>query len=111
MATMPLQFGPKLPTPETFEQRLRKLEALWKADTEFLSDASKIIGHPAFKAIIALGKEAVPILLRDLEAKPSLWVWVLPEITGEDPVLAADGGNIRKMTDAWLAWGREKGLR
>jgi hypothetical protein len=107
---MPAQMAPKFPA-EPIEERLRKLEAHWQADTEFLSDAGKIINHPAFKAIIALGQEILPILLRDLETKPSLWVWALPEITGENPVLPADGGNIRKMADAWLLWGREKGLR
>jgi hypothetical protein len=50
-------------------------------------------------------------MLRDLEDGPSLWVWALPAITGVNPVSPDDGGNIRKMSDAWLNWGREKGLR
>lgn len=33
----------------------------------------------------------------------------LPEITGEDPVPVADRGDIIKMTDAWLSWGKEHG--
>jgi len=45
-------------------------------------------------------------MLHDLDAQPSLWVWALPEITGANPVSPADGGNIRKMSDAWLEWGR-----
>ena len=110
MATTPLQ-APSRPAQESIESRLRKLEAQWKDDTRFLSDAGKIVNHPAFRAIIALGEEVVPILLRDLESQSSLWVWALPEITGANPVLPADGGNIRKMSDAWLKWGREKGLR
>jgi len=109
MATMPVEDVPR-PASESFERRLRDLETQWKTDTEFLSDARKIINHSAFKAIIALGKDVVPILLRDLETK-SLWVWALPEITDEDPVPAIDGGNIRKMAEAWIKWGREKGLR
>ncbi len=51
----------------------------------------------------------MPFLLRDLEAQPSLWVWALPEITGENPVPASDAGNIRKMTEAWLNWERRQG--
>lgn len=98
------------PQPESVAERLRRLEAQWKSDTEFLSDAGKIINHPAFQAIIGLGHEVVPLLLRDLESQPSLWVWALPDITGEDPVPAADSGNIRKMTAAWVQWGRDKGM-
>ena len=111
MATSSAQVSPQVPSVDSLEQRFRRLEAQWKADTEFLSDAGKIINHPAFRAIIALGEEVVPFMLRDLERQPSLWVWALPEITGESPVPASDGGNIRKMSDAWLKWGRAKGLR
>jgi len=111
MATPSTQVTPAGPPAESLEQRFRRLEAQWKADTEFLSDAGKIIGHPDFKAIIALGEAVVPLMLRDLERQPSLWVWALPEITGASPVSASDGGNIRKMSEVWLAWGRERGLR
>jgi hypothetical protein len=30
-----------------------------------------------------MGEEVVPLSLRDLQDKPSLLVWALPEITGE----------------------------
>ena len=111
MATVPAQSPPRGSAGESVEQKLRRLEAQWKADTRFLSDANRIIDHPAFRQIIALGKDVVPLLLRDLEAQASLWVWALPEITGENPMPASDAGNIRKMSDAWLKWGRAQGLR
>ena len=111
MATTPVQSPARVLRIESIEQRFRGLETQWKAETEFLSDAGKIIFHPAFRAIVALGEQIVPILLRDLETQPSFWVWALPEITGANPVPASDGGNSRKMSDAWLRWGREKGLR
>ena len=111
MATIPAQSPPRVPPPETVEQTFRRLAAQWTADTQFLSDARRIVEHPAFRQIIALGPEVVPFMLRDLEVQPSLWVWALPELTGENPVPASDGGNIRKMSDAWLQWGRAKGLR
>lgn len=111
MATVPAQSPPRIPPGESVEQKLRRLEAEWKAETGFLSDADRIINHPAFQQIIALGKDVVPLLLRDLEAQPSLWVWALPQITGENPVPPSDAGNIRKMTEIWLNWGRAKGLR
>jgi len=111
MATMPVESPPHAPKQETTEQRFRRLQAAWMADVEFLSDAGKIIGHPAFQEIIALGDVVVPLMLRDLESGPSLWVWALLEITGEDPVPASDRGSIRKMSDAWLKSRLEKGMR
>jgi hypothetical protein len=111
MAAIPVENSPGAPATESVEDRLRRFETRWQADTAFLSDADRIIRHPAFRAIVDLGQDVVPVLLRDLETKPSLWVWALPEITGENPVPPADSGNIRKMTTAWLEWGRGKSLR
>ncbi len=50
-------------------------------------------------------------MLRDLEQQPRLWVWALPEITGDDPVPVAHRGDIVKMTAAWLDWAKEHGYR
>ena len=114
MATAPVQ-KPLVPPIEDIEQRFRRLEAQWKVDTQVLSDPGKIMSHPAMRAIVALGADVVPLILRDLQDKPSLLVWALPQITGENLAPpATDGGflkwNLDTQIDAWLRWGREKGL-
>ena len=109
MAITPV--GAALTSTETAEQRFRRLEALWRAETGHLSSSSKIIDHPAYREIIRMGQTVVPFMLRDLEQQPQLWVWALPEITGEDPVLVEDRGDIVKMTTAWLRWAKEHGYR
>ena len=48
-------------------------------------------------------------MLRDLEARPRLWVWALPRIAGVDPIPESDYGNIAKMSQAWLRWAKENG--
>lgn len=111
MTTIPTQGSPRTPPAESVEQRFRRLEAEWVADTYVLSSYPRIVGHPAFRAIIGLGDEVVPFLLQDLQERPRLWVWALPEITGEDPVAPEDAGNIERRSETWLRWGREKGYR
>jgi hypothetical protein len=111
MPSVPIKDTTPRPTTETVEQRVRRLEATWIAETGYLSDYAEITQHPAFREIIALGESVVPLLLRDLEERPRLWVWALPEITGESPVPPEDAGNIAKMSQAWLAWGRAKAYR
>lgn len=96
---------------ETTEERFRHLEAIWRAETGHLSSSSKIIAHPAFREIVRMGQAVIPFLVRDLERQPRLWVWALPEITGVDPVPASDGGDIAKMTAAWLDWAKQHGYR
>src|SRR5207244_8223327 len=97
------------PPTETVEERFRRLEAKWTAETGYLSSYTDIVEHPAFQEIIRLGEAIVPFMLRDLDERPRLWVWALPEITGADPVPPGEGGNIAKMSEAWLRWGREHG--
>ena len=92
---------------ETLEQKFHRLEAEWDADTSILSNPSKIMGHPAMRAIIVLGEPVVPLILRELRAGPSLLVWALPEILGAHPEFE---GTVSTMTNAWLQWGQKKGL-
>lgn len=75
----------------------------------FLSDAHKIREHPAFQEIIRMGEAVIPFMLHDLEKEPGQWVWALPRITGANPVRPEEGGDSRKLADAWLRWGRENG--
>src|SRR5580700_303635 len=98
-------------TTDTLEPRFRRLEASWLAAVGFSSSSTVLRGHPAFQEIISMGEAVVPLMLRDLEERPRLWVWALPRIAGADPVPAGDRGNIVKMSEAWLRWGREHGYQ
>src|SRR5437879_3385394 len=111
MSTVPTQQEPAAPATETVEQCFRRLEAKWLAEVGHLSSYTALVSHPAFREIIRMGEAVVPLMLRDLEERPGLWVWALPEITGADPVPAGEGGKIAKMSEAWLRWGRENGYR
>ncbi len=106
MASVPKTQTPATAPVETVEERFRRLEAVWTAATGYLSSYTDIVEHPAFREIIRLGDAVVPLMLRDLQERPRLWVWALPESTGDDPVPAPDAGNICKMSEAWLRWGK-----
>jgi len=111
MATVPLNQAPVTPPTETLEQRFRRLEEIWTREVGHFSSPAVLMNHPAFQEIIGLGDAVVPLMLRDLEERPRLWVWALPKITGADPVPGPDRGKIRKMGEAWLRWGKEHGYR
>jgi hypothetical protein len=110
MASVPTRPTPA-PPPETIEERFRRLETQWEEETAYLSSSTAIVEHPAFQEIIRLGPAVLPLMLRDLEQGPRLWVWALPALTGADPVPAEDRGNIPRMRDAWLSWARANGYR
>ena len=106
MATVPT----KKPI-ETTKERFIRLATIWKSETRFLSSTTKMAEHPAYKEIITMGDQAVPLILRELESKPDHWFKALRAITGAQPVPPADAGNVPLMTKAWLSWGREHGYQ
>lgn len=81
----------------------------WREGTKFSSSLTHMVLHPAYQRIIGIGPEAVPMILRELQHRPAQWFWALRSITGEDPVDPEDAGRVRKMTEAWLDWGRKRG--
>jgi dephospho-CoA kinase len=91
--------------------QFHRLANEWRTAVGPLSSASKIIQHPAYKGIIALGRDAVPLILRELEQKPDHWFAALRAITGEDPVIPEDRGRMDRMAAAWVRWGRDNGFR
>jgi hypothetical protein len=92
------------------ECRFRHLAELWKRETVYLSNVVKKAMHPAYQGIIGLGEPAVPLILEDLKRDAADWFWALNAITGENPVQESSAGNVDAMAEAWLRWGRERGL-
>jgi hypothetical protein len=90
--------------------QFRALTDEWRAATRFLSAPSAASEHPAYRAIIALGPDVVPLILAELAAAPEPWFAALRELTGANPVPPADRGRPRASAEHWLAWGRARGL-
>lgn len=101
------------PTRSFYEtERLRpKFQILvdeWRRETRFSSSSDETILHPAYQTIMTMGYSAVPLVLETLEKSRGHWFWALHFMTGEDPV--PEGANIAQARNAWINWGREKGL-
>ena len=82
----------------------------WRRATRFQSSMAAITNQPAYRAIIELGQEAVPLLLGELTQRSEPWFVALRAITGFDPVTPDQRGDMRAMANAWLRWGRTHGF-
>jgi hypothetical protein len=90
-------------------RRFEALAAQWREDTVFDSAPTALFLHPAYQEIIGFGPAVLPLLFRNLEETGSFWFWALQAITGENPIPQADRGDIPRVTEHWLKWGRERG--
>lgn len=82
----------------------------WKTQTAHVSVLSRRVLHSSYQRIIGLGQEALPLILHQLSSQPDHWFWALQSISGEDPVRPEDIGKFDAMRNAWIIWGRDRGL-
>ena len=90
------------------QAEFERLAVEWKQGTAHLSSLSMIAEHRAYQEIIGMGKEVIPLILRDLQDSHAQWFWALRSIARESPVRPEDRGDVHAMTIAWLDWGRDR---
>lgn len=108
---MPVKQTTPTPVAETIEERFRRLAADWHDAVAYQSSSTVRNNHPAYREIIALGPQVLPLLLRDLEDHHTHWFCALREITGADPIPESAAGNVARMVEAWLSWARQNGYQ
>jgi hypothetical protein len=96
---------------ESVAQTFRRLADEWQRAVAHHSSSTIRINHPAYKAVIALGPEVVPMLLRDMKDHHSHWFFALGEITGAHPAPPSAAGNVPLLIDYWLRWAKENGYQ
>ena len=81
----------------------------WRAERGATSSLTEIFLSPGYQRIIAMGENAIPLILRQIEREgdnPDHWGWALHIITGEDPVPPEAIGDVVQIARAWLAWAK-----
>jgi hypothetical protein len=91
------------------EKEFLRLSKTWKEQTNGYSSVGSMVMHPAYLEIISYGEKMIPFILKDLQNKPSHWFIALKTLAKTSPVKPEDAGNIKKMTEAWIAWGYANG--
>jgi hypothetical protein len=85
------------------EEDFKALVKQWRDETWFHSSLSKKYMHPAYQAIIGLGKEGLPFVLRELNQGKNYWFYALRLMAREN---AAEGiADFEDARAAWLTWG------
>lgn len=93
------------------EERFRQHFAKWSLETSHVSNFGVIMSHPSYLAILGLGLEAVPYLLRELRpGGGGALIAALEAITGENPVAPEHEASSELMVADWMNWGRLHGI-
>jgi hypothetical protein len=97
-------------TASALDHTFQSLAAEWRVATRFAAAPSVAAEHPAYRAVIDLGPDVVPLILAALMDASEPWFAALRELTGVDPVPFEDRGRPAASAGHWLAWGRANGL-
>ena len=88
-------------------EEFSKLARVWYEDTARLSLVQQMAMHPAYQAIIGMGRDALPFIFRELQQSRDHWLWALHAITRQDA--ARPDQTFEEAVDAWLDWGKNRG--
>ena len=92
---------------ESLESKFSRLARQWREETAGVSSPTMISSNSAYLSIIALGRPAIPLILKELRERGGFWYPALRALSGENPVPISARGRPRLMKEAWLAWGRQ----
>ena len=91
------------------KDEFNRLASEWKSGRRRGADVAQMIEHPAYRSIVGMGEQAIPLMLEELEHELDHWFPALREIAGASPIPEESKGNLAKMREAWLQWGRDEG--
>lgn len=96
-----------LPKADHLAESFTKLSQEWQRQTGHLSSIERKAMHPTYQAIIGMGMQGVPYVLRELKNRSGHWFWALHYMTGCD--LSKPNQTIEELRNEWLEWGRHQG--
>ena len=97
---------------QQFERKFQQLVADWQTQRGAMSSTTEAVMCQAYQSIIGMGPDAVPLILKQLEAEgddPDQWFWALTAITQATPENPEDQGQYVKMAASWFEWAKKNG--
>ena len=96
---------PRDDDPAALQARFDELKREWSDDVAGYSVIQQMVAHPAHLKILALGRNVLPLVLREFAENGGHWLPALQALTGENPVPREEWGDMRAARKRWRKWG------
>src|SRR6266478_3395115 len=83
----------------SLESNFKFLVKQWREQVGGDSSLSRITGNINYLKVISLGKQVIPLILKELQKEPAPWFVALRVLTGEEKVGRQHAGDFRRMAD------------
>lgn len=78
-------------------------------DTGHLSSVDDMKKHSLYSSIVDMGIHVVPSILEFINSDPSvIWISILHDITGANPIKEKNRGYVDRMCEDWQEWAKEE---
>lgn len=91
------------------EKQFWELVKQWEYETTYAT-TSQTLSHPSVTAIIQMGPEAIPLVLKAMNENFH-FTFVLHKLTGEWPVKDEYKGNGPMIIECWRKWAQKHGYK
>jgi hypothetical protein len=84
----------------------------WHKETGYHSNSGYTHTHPAYQGILAIGKPAIPLIIKDIQnGARTHWFHAIRHIIGDGPQIPEESrGRIKVMEEIYLDWLAKKGV-
>ncbi len=86
--------------------KITELNSKWQKETALMSDINQVLENRNFKEIVDIGKDAIPVILNEIDINPGPLVWALNIITkskiSENPI------PLEESCKLWVLWGESE---
>ena len=97
-------------SPDFVAERFGQLSRRWREEIALMSSPEDMYSVATYLQLVKLGRAAIPWILLTLQSEGGHWFHLLKVLSEDDPVLHSERGNIQKMRERWLEWGRKRKL-
>ena len=91
---------------ELLKEKFERLRVQWVSETMHMSNVHAMTNSPAYREIIEMGYDVVPLIIYDIEERETgFWYYALNELIGESPEIPKyAAGDIRLVNKLYIAW-------
>lgn len=72
------------------------------------SNINDYLNHPSYAQLVALGKPALPLIMRRYQTDNLPWAFVLDDITGFNWITDRNRFSPKALKERWLRWWQEQ---
>jgi hypothetical protein len=96
---------------EKLRSKFNQLAKTWLMETGILSNTGLALENPAYKEILEMGEDVVPLILENLRFPGGHWFQALHILTGRECSLQKPAYySYIHVREDWLNWGKQEGL-